>query len=275
MIRKIPFFDYPSIYRNNRENLIRIFDEICSKGAFILQNDLEKFVKVILNDESKKQNVSNSGLLNMKLVSGGVTDGLELDEKIEKYDPNKVIQDPAGSAIGTGSSPYGGGASGAIYDRFNGSNKLAPIPDIKETKSVFGKYKIDGSIAPVIHTHSPVANGTSSKKKHRTKFIKQLAVSYRDTINLWLRQINDDSELSLVPLAGSIYAGDFRDDIDGTHHLHPSYTLISILLAVSNIDIGNEEKYKNYASKIQLWYYEDSVFDEAEKVWKEIISYIK
>ena len=237
--------------------------------------NLKKFVHLIINNEAKKQIIIDSGIINMKIASGGVTDGLELDEKVDKYNSNKVIQDPAGSAIGTGTSPYGGGASGAIYNRFNGSNKLAPIPEIKETASVFGKYKIDGSIAPVIHTHSPVAHGEAKKKKHRAKFIRQLAVSYRDTINLWLKQFNDESELSLVPLAGSIYAGDFRDEMNGSCHLHPSYTLISLLLGVSNINTGGSDKLKNYMSKVQLWYYEDSVFEEAKKVWKEIVSYIE
>jgi hypothetical protein len=236
--------------------------------------NLEKFVKAILNNESKKQNVINSGFLNMKLSSGPVTDGFEFDDETEKYNNNKIVQDPAGSAIGTGSSPYGGGASGAIYDRFHNENKLAPIPDISETNSIFGKYKIDESNAPIIHTHSPSADGSPAKKKYRTRFIKELATSYRDAINLWLRQINDDSELNLVPLAGSIYAGEFRDDINGSRHLHPSYTLISILLAVSNIDIGNAEKFKNYMSKIKLWYFEDTVYDEAQKVWTNLISSI-
>lgn len=253
---------------NNQEK--RVF----SKDGRRIEN-LKKFIGVILNNETKKKNIIDSGFINMKLVSGGVTDALELDGKIEKYNPNKIIQDPAGSAIGTGTSPYGGGASGAIYNRFNGSNRLAPIPEINVTESVFGRYKIDKSIAPVIHTHSPIAQGEAKRKKSRTGFIRKLAVSYRDTINLWLKQINDESELNLVPLAGSIYAGDFRDEMDGSCHLHPSYTLISLLLAVSSINIGDLDKYKNYMSKIQLWYYEDPVFEEAEKVWKEIVSCIE
>ena len=39
-------------------------------------------------------------------------------------EPIGVIQDPAGSAIGSEKPPMGGGLSGAIYQRFFGSDTL-------------------------------------------------------------------------------------------------------------------------------------------------------
>tara|TARA_Y100000992_G_C21269839_1_gene496048 strand:+ start:1021 stop:2130 length:1110 start_codon:yes stop_codon:yes gene_type:complete len=68
MIKKIPFFDYPSIYKDNRENLLKIFDEICSKGAFILQNDLENFELRLANYTGSK----------FAIGVGNATDALQL-----------------------------------------------------------------------------------------------------------------------------------------------------------------------------------------------------
>ena len=41
----IPFFDYPSIYKRNEVEFNNIFKDVCSRGAFILQKDLEEFEK--------------------------------------------------------------------------------------------------------------------------------------------------------------------------------------------------------------------------------------
>ena len=40
---RIPFFDYPNIYTRFKKEFNTIFEEVCSRGAFILQDDLEKF----------------------------------------------------------------------------------------------------------------------------------------------------------------------------------------------------------------------------------------
>lgn len=42
---EIPFFNYPALYNSHKENLLDIFDQIASKGAFIMQSDLEEFEK--------------------------------------------------------------------------------------------------------------------------------------------------------------------------------------------------------------------------------------
>ena len=39
----IPFFPYAQLYHNDRENYLKIFDDVCSRGAYILQKDLEEF----------------------------------------------------------------------------------------------------------------------------------------------------------------------------------------------------------------------------------------
>lgn len=38
---KIPFFPYSKLYLSQREEFIKIFDDVCSRGAYILQKDLE------------------------------------------------------------------------------------------------------------------------------------------------------------------------------------------------------------------------------------------
>ena len=40
---KIPFFEYPKHYLNDRDNILKIFDEVSSRGAFIMQKDVREF----------------------------------------------------------------------------------------------------------------------------------------------------------------------------------------------------------------------------------------
>lgn len=39
----VPFFNYPRVYLDDREDLLRIFDDVGRRGAFILQQDLRNF----------------------------------------------------------------------------------------------------------------------------------------------------------------------------------------------------------------------------------------
>ena len=67
-IKQIPFFNYPRLYKDNKEDYLRIFDEVCSKGAFILQKDVEDFE----NNLGKFLDVKHTiGVAN-------ATDGLEI-----------------------------------------------------------------------------------------------------------------------------------------------------------------------------------------------------
>ena len=47
--RTVPFFDYPRAYLDDRENFLRIFDEVCSRGAFIMQKELSGFEAELRN----------------------------------------------------------------------------------------------------------------------------------------------------------------------------------------------------------------------------------
>lgn len=42
-MQKVPFFDYPGIYNRFKNEFDKIFQDVCSRGSFILQRDLEKF----------------------------------------------------------------------------------------------------------------------------------------------------------------------------------------------------------------------------------------
>jgi dTDP-4-amino-4,6-dideoxygalactose transaminase len=41
--RTVPFFDYPSVFKASEPDFVRIFRDVCSRGAFIRQIDLEEF----------------------------------------------------------------------------------------------------------------------------------------------------------------------------------------------------------------------------------------
>ena len=42
-MKRVPFFDYPRLWLDEREELMRIIDEVSSSGGFILQEDLASF----------------------------------------------------------------------------------------------------------------------------------------------------------------------------------------------------------------------------------------
>ena len=65
---KVPFFDYPRLYLDDKENLLSIFDKTASSGAFIMQQDLEEFEKKLATYSDAKYAI---GVAN-------ATDGLEL-----------------------------------------------------------------------------------------------------------------------------------------------------------------------------------------------------
>lgn len=42
-IRKVPFFDYPRLFLDDKEEILRTVEEVGSRGAFIMQKDLSEF----------------------------------------------------------------------------------------------------------------------------------------------------------------------------------------------------------------------------------------
>lgn len=65
---KIPFFDYPRLYLDRKQDFLRIFDDVASRGAFIMQKDLSDF-------ESDLSVFTGSPFA---VGVGNATDGLEI-----------------------------------------------------------------------------------------------------------------------------------------------------------------------------------------------------
>lgn len=68
MQRSVPFFNYPRAYLDDREDLLRIFEDVGHRGAFIMQSDLRDFEVALAAYTGARHAV---GVAN-------ATDGLEL-----------------------------------------------------------------------------------------------------------------------------------------------------------------------------------------------------
>jgi dTDP-4-amino-4,6-dideoxygalactose transaminase len=66
--RKVPFFVYPDVYRDDAEEIQKIVDDVGNRGAFILQKDLERF----------EENLSKYLGIKYVLGVGNATDGLHM-----------------------------------------------------------------------------------------------------------------------------------------------------------------------------------------------------
>lgn len=66
--RSVPFFNYPRAYLDDRDDLLRIFEDVGHRGAFIMQQDLRDFEAALANYTGVQYAV---GVAN-------ATDGLEL-----------------------------------------------------------------------------------------------------------------------------------------------------------------------------------------------------
>ena len=122
-------------------------------------------------------------------VQGGVQDA-----------PAGAIQDPAGSAIGSGRRPAGGGASGAIYQKFA---DLMPIPSIEPRSAIFNSSTGPGR--RVLHTHSPRLAGSPGQSEDRRHVIEDLANAYANALAAFADRAAelgaDGTMLNLVPVS--------------------------------------------------------------------------
>ena len=65
---KIPFFDYPRLFLDKSDEYMKIFSDVASRGAFIMQDDVDIFEK----------NLSIFSNSNYAIGVGNATDGLEI-----------------------------------------------------------------------------------------------------------------------------------------------------------------------------------------------------
>ena len=80
-MRSIPFFDYKRIYSDYKDDLLKIFDDVCNRGAYILQDDLEQFENSLSKFSGSKFaiGVNNAtDALQIALVNGGIEEGDEV-----------------------------------------------------------------------------------------------------------------------------------------------------------------------------------------------------
>ena len=80
-MRSIPFFDYKRIYSDYKDDLLKIFDDVCNRGAYILQDDLEQFENSLSKFSGSKFaiGVNNAtDALQIALLNGGIEEGDEV-----------------------------------------------------------------------------------------------------------------------------------------------------------------------------------------------------
>lgn len=168
-----------------------------------------------------------------------------------------VIQDPAGSAVGSGVAPIGGGASGAIYSRFP---HLEPVPGIEQTQAVFNSTEGEGG--RVLHSFSPHLTGSPQQPADCTNALNKLANAY---FNAFLCEklippapgvTEKFKEFAAVPLAGKIFAHDFKNS--DLEHLHPGYTVAAMLIAQAEMLRAGK-----VMPKVYLYYFDKPVYREA------------
>ena len=76
---KVPFFDYPGIYNRFKVDFDQIFNDVCSRGSFILQSDLENFERELSSYLNVKHAIgvadgTNAIYLGLKALDIGVGD---------------------------------------------------------------------------------------------------------------------------------------------------------------------------------------------------------
>ncbi|NDC82838.1 DegT/DnrJ/EryC1/StrS family aminotransferase [bacterium] len=67
-VRNVPYFDYPKVYLNEKDTLLKIIDDVSSRGAFILQKELTEF----------ESNLAVYTGANYSIGVANATDGLEI-----------------------------------------------------------------------------------------------------------------------------------------------------------------------------------------------------
>lgn len=80
-MRKVPFFNYPYVYTNNKEAYQKVFDDVCSRGAFIMQKDLVDFEQRIADYCGVKYAVGVANAtdgLQIGMMAGGIGPGDEV-----------------------------------------------------------------------------------------------------------------------------------------------------------------------------------------------------
>jgi dTDP-4-amino-4,6-dideoxygalactose transaminase len=65
---KVPFFEYPRLFKDSREDLLRVIEDVGNRGAYILQKDVSEFEETLANYTGTKYAIG----------VGNATDALEI-----------------------------------------------------------------------------------------------------------------------------------------------------------------------------------------------------
>jgi dTDP-4-amino-4,6-dideoxygalactose transaminase len=111
----VKFFDYPRFFSSNRQEYLRILDEVLSRGAFILQKDVEQFERNLASFIGVKHAIGTSDATN------GLTVGLRalgVGPGDEVVFPSHTFIATAGAikAVGAEPIPADMGTDGLISD---------------------------------------------------------------------------------------------------------------------------------------------------------------
>ena len=91
---KIPFFDYPRLFLEKKEEYLNIFSEVSSRGAFIMQKDLNEFEK----------NLSEFLSSNYSIGVANATDALEISWMALNLRPGDEVICSAHTMLATASA---------------------------------------------------------------------------------------------------------------------------------------------------------------------------
>ncbi len=80
-MRNVPFFEYPRLWSDDKENLLKIIDEVSSTGGFILQQAVLDFEKKLADYTTSKYSVG----------VGNATDAMEIYLEAIGINPNDEI----------------------------------------------------------------------------------------------------------------------------------------------------------------------------------------
>jgi hypothetical protein len=201
------------------------------------------------------------GLLAANGADCAVLASLDIVHGQVQFAATGVIQDPAGSAIGSGRKPAGGGASGGIYGVFT---DLDPIPSIAPRSAIFNTSQ--GAGQRVLHAYSPQLHGDPQAETDRRRALADIANTYCNSILAFnARHVvlgAHGTQLNLVPVSAAIFAGPFKNPIYSNNgHLDPGYTLAAICLAAATLIKGAHP-----LPKLVLYYYAADVLAAAQAI---------
>lgn len=102
----VPFFVYPHVFASNREQFVRIFEEVGNRGAFILQRDLTEF----------ENNLARFTGAAYALGVGNATDGLHFAVRAAGLGPGDEVILSSHTMIATAAAVHFAGATPVPVD---------------------------------------------------------------------------------------------------------------------------------------------------------------